>query len=54
MDLSYGEEYETFREEVRSWLGENWPLQGKEAELPKGEQATVFRKRAIAAGPERS
>jgi len=50
MDLSYGEEYERFREEVRTWLGENWPPTGADLELEKGAQVTAFRKRAIQAG----
>jgi alkylation response protein AidB-like acyl-CoA dehydrogenase len=50
MDLSYGKEYEEFREELRSFLAANWPLQGEEAELPHGEQARRFRERAIAQG----
>ncbi len=28
MDLNYGSEYESFREEVRTFLGENWPPGG--------------------------
>ena len=50
MDLSYGPEYETYREEVKAFLAENWPLKGEEAELGFDEQALRFRKRAIAAG----
>ena len=50
MDLSYGEEHQGYQDEVRKFLGENWPLQGKEAELNWIEQAAVLRKRAIAAG----
>ena len=50
MDLSFGPEYERFREEVRTFLSENWPLEGDEAELPLGEQATLFRGRGVAAG----
>jgi alkylation response protein AidB-like acyl-CoA dehydrogenase len=50
MDLSYGEELEGFREEVRDFLGETWPLQGKEAELPNPQQAALFRGRAITRG----
>ena len=33
MDLSYGEEYEAYRAEVRAFL-EGWPLQGDEGKLP--------------------
>ena len=50
MDLSDGEELEGYRDEVAKFLGENWPLQGKVAELGWVEQATVFRERAITAG----
>ena len=50
MDLSYGEEYEKFREELRGWLSEHWPPQGADAELPRDEQTLAFRKRAIDAG----
>ena len=50
MDLSYGREYEEFREEVRAFLEAHWPLQGEEAELSLGEQARLFRRRATEAG----
>jgi alkylation response protein AidB-like acyl-CoA dehydrogenase len=50
MDLQYSKEYEDFREEVRSFLASNWPLQGQEAELGMREQASLFRERAIAQG----
>jgi alkylation response protein AidB-like acyl-CoA dehydrogenase len=50
MDLSYGSEYEEFRKEVRAFLKAHWPLQGDEAELPLGEQAQLFRRRATEAG----
>ena len=50
MDLSYGEALEGFRDEVAKFLGQNWPLQGEEAELGWNEQAIRFRKRAIEAG----
>ena len=50
MDLSYGPEYEKFREEVRDYLSAHWPLPGDEAKLGLGEQATTFRRRAIEAG----
>jgi alkylation response protein AidB-like acyl-CoA dehydrogenase len=49
MDLSYGEQYETFRNEVRRFL-EGWPLSGPEAELPLDEQERLFRGRGIEAG----
>ncbi len=50
MDLSYGPEYEVFREEVRAFLSSHWPLQGEEAEQDFKTQAITFRRRAIEAG----
>jgi alkylation response protein AidB-like acyl-CoA dehydrogenase len=50
MDLSYGEEYETFRAELRAFLDAGWPLRGEEAQLPSEEQERIFRKRGIEAG----
>lgn len=50
MDLSYGTEVEGFRKEVRDFLDANWPLKGKEAELPTEKGHALFRERAIAAG----
>jgi len=50
MDLSYGEELESYRDEVAKYLSENWPLEGDEAKLDLGEQAIRFRERAIGAG----
>jgi alkylation response protein AidB-like acyl-CoA dehydrogenase len=50
MDLRYSEEYEAFREEVRSFLQTSWPLKGDAAELPAAEQAALFRQRAIEQG----
>ena len=50
MDLSYGAEMEGFRDEVKAFLAENWPLRGEEAELPFEEATLVFRGRAIDAG----
>ena len=50
MNLSYGEEYEVLRGEVRQFLKENWPPSGEQAKAPLGEQATRFREKAIAAG----
>ncbi len=49
MDLEYGEEYGSFRSEVRGFL-EGWPLTGDEASLPKDEQERIFRARGIEAG----
>jgi alkylation response protein AidB-like acyl-CoA dehydrogenase len=50
MDLSYGEELQGYQDEVRKFLGQSWPLQNDEAELPWEKQHTLFRERAIAAG----
>jgi alkylation response protein AidB-like acyl-CoA dehydrogenase len=50
MDLSYGSEMEGFREEVRAFLEENWPLKGDEADLPFEKAAAIFRERAIEQG----
>jgi alkylation response protein AidB-like acyl-CoA dehydrogenase len=50
MDLSYGDELEGYREEVRKFLGQSWPLEGEEAKLDAGERVLRFRERAIAAG----
>jgi alkylation response protein AidB-like acyl-CoA dehydrogenase len=49
MDLSYGEEYERFRAEVREFL-KGWPLAGEEARLPLADQETLFRNRSIEKG----
>ncbi len=43
MDLTYDSELESFRDEVRSFLEENWPRQGDDA-------VQAFRQRAIEAG----
>ena len=50
MDLHYSQEYEDFREEVKAFLAESWPLQGDEAKLSLGEQSSLFRDRAVARG----
>ena len=50
MDLRYGPEYERFRQEVREFLAETWPLSGEEAKLERVQQSARFRKRAIARG----
>ncbi|MCZ6783614.1 MAG: acyl-CoA dehydrogenase family protein [Proteobacteria bacterium] len=50
MDLSYGDEYEALRGELRQFLTRSWPLQGEEAKLGFPEQAALFRKRATEAG----
>jgi alkylation response protein AidB-like acyl-CoA dehydrogenase len=50
MDLRLGEEYERFRDEVRRFLSEGWPLRGAEAALPQPEQERLFRERALERG----
>jgi len=50
MDLSYGEEYEQFRTEVRAFLKDVWPPKGDEAELSKEDGARRFRVRATEKG----
>ncbi len=50
MDLTYGKEYEDFREELRAFLGESWPPKGELAELPKAEGARRFRELAVERG----
>jgi len=50
MDLSYGPEYEAFRQEVRGFLGEAWPLRGDEARLDRERQEQIFRERATGRG----
>ncbi len=50
MDLSYSQEHEDFRQDVRGFLADNWPLEGAEAELPRQEQDARFRERAIERG----
>ena len=50
MDLRYSAEYEAFRREVRAFLAESWPLRGAEADLPRAQQASLFRERSIARG----
>ena len=46
MDLSYGPEYDVFRDEVKSFLGDNWPLKGAEAKASFGDQVRTFTGRA--------
>lgn len=50
MDLDYGTEIESFRDEVRAFLDDHWPLSGAEAELPRRQAAALFRERAVARG----
>src|SRR5262249_9286669 len=49
MDLTYGERYDAFRNELREFLT-GWPLRGAEAELPAAERERIFRRRGIGAG----
>ena len=49
MDLTYSEEHESFRKQVREFL-EGWPLTGDEAKLPQAEQESLFRSRGIERG----
>jgi hypothetical protein len=35
MDLSYGEEYEAYRAELREFLAASWPPRGEQAKLPR-------------------
>jgi len=50
MDLSYGEEYEAYRAEVRAFLDAQWPPRGDLANLPKKEAAARFRDSATEHG----
>jgi alkylation response protein AidB-like acyl-CoA dehydrogenase len=50
MDLRFGEEYERFRDEVRSFLRKSWPLRGAEAALSREAQEGIFRQRALEQG----
>ena len=50
MDLTYGDEYEDFRSEVRVFLASNWPPQGDESNAPRTEHEQRFRRLATEAG----
>lgn len=50
MDLGFSQEHEAFREEVRGFLANSWPLKGEEAHLGRRAQAVLFRTRAIERG----
>ena len=50
MDLRYSDEHEAFRRELRTFLAANWPLAGRERELPDAAKSRLFRERATAAG----
>jgi alkylation response protein AidB-like acyl-CoA dehydrogenase len=47
VDLSYGKEYEDFRQEVRSFLEASWP---PKEQGDRAEQARAFRERAVERG----
>ena len=47
MDLSYGEELESFRKEVQTFLAENWPPKGDGS---RDDQTRAFRRTATEAG----
>ncbi len=47
MDLSYSEEHQRFRVEVRAFLKANWP---RREDKPTSEEVKAFRAQAIAAG----
>ena len=49
MDLSYGPEYEDFRQEVRGFLEANWPPKDDE-DGSREEQSLRFRAEAVEAG----
>ena len=50
MDLRYGERYGSFRDEVREFLRDHWPVRGAEAEFAPEAQEQLFRERALARG----
>jgi alkylation response protein AidB-like acyl-CoA dehydrogenase len=50
MDLRYTEEYVAFREDVRGFLREHWPLKGESARLPLAGRERIFRDLATERG----
>jgi alkylation response protein AidB-like acyl-CoA dehydrogenase len=50
MDLSYGEEYEAYRAEVRAFLDAHWPPRGEAAKQAWKESAARFRELATGRG----
>jgi alkylation response protein AidB-like acyl-CoA dehydrogenase len=50
MDLSYGQEYEDYRAEVKAFLSANWPPNGDKDSYPTAEQVGSFRDLATAQG----
>jgi len=50
MDLSYGKEYDEFRERVQAFLKAEWPPKGSEGRFPTKEETGQFRDRATEQG----
>ncbi len=50
MDLSYGAEYEAFREEVKNFLAENWSSKGPDGGRPDKATRDAFREQAVERG----
>ncbi|MGE4609736.1 MAG: acyl-CoA dehydrogenase family protein, partial [Myxococcota bacterium] len=50
MDLSYSQDYRSFRDQVRAFLDDGWPLAGADGTPPRAEQVALFRRRAIERG----
>ncbi len=50
MDLSYGPEYEEYRNQLRSFLADNWPPQGSDGRGARREELIEFRAKGIEAG----
>ena len=50
MDLSYGAEYEAFREEVKTFLSENWNPEGPDGGRPDQGARDAFREKAVERG----
>jgi alkylation response protein AidB-like acyl-CoA dehydrogenase len=50
MDLSYGEEYEAYRAEVRAFLDAHWPPRGEASKQARKESAARFRELATERG----
>ncbi len=50
MDLAYGEEYDRFRAEVRTFLEENWPPPDRDAHATRRDRVGRFRKLATERG----
>ena len=50
MDLTYGSEMEEFRDEVKKFLGANWPLAEGAKKTSRADQIQRFRESAITQG----